>query len=397
MSGANDWTIDIEKKGLPELKQIYRLYGKEENVEAKCWPKFGHNYNQPARELMYEWFNKHLGLKQETPIREKRIEPVPPSKLAVFDADHPRPKDTLDAAKLREQMSKESDERLAQVRPKDEKSLAAYRAVYGGALRVMISSSSPEGRDVEAKAQGVNRDADGVSLRGFVIGRRGQGEQVPTLVARPNKKFNGTAVVWIDPEGKKTLLDRDGKFAAAAKKLLDAGCAVVAPDVFGTGELALERPVAVNERMAGYTFGYNRPLLSQRVHDVLTAVGFARKQEGVKTVSLLGRGKAGPWVLLARGLCGEEVARTAADADRFRFENVREMNDEMMLPGALKYGGLPGLAALAAPGKVLVHDVRGSGLGGAMKEAYAAAGAAKNVEHVAERMPDEKVVAWLLE
>src|ERR1700738_4264526 len=60
MSGAKDWTIDIETKGLPELKALYKLYGAEEKVSAKCWKQFGHNYNQVSREYMYNWFNKHL-------------------------------------------------------------------------------------------------------------------------------------------------------------------------------------------------------------------------------------------------------------------------------------------------------------------------------------------------
>src|SRR5205085_213867 len=46
MSGANDWTIDIETKGLPELKALYKLYDAEDKVLAKCFPQFGHNYNQ---------------------------------------------------------------------------------------------------------------------------------------------------------------------------------------------------------------------------------------------------------------------------------------------------------------------------------------------------------------
>src|SRR5262249_15323448 len=101
MSGANDWTIDIEKKGLPELKLIYRLYGKPELVDAKCWPKFEHNYNQPAREMMYDWFNKHLDLKQQSPVEEQKFEPILPAKLSVYGGDHPRPKDALDAEKQR--------------------------------------------------------------------------------------------------------------------------------------------------------------------------------------------------------------------------------------------------------------------------------------------------------
>src|SRR5437763_2951785 len=38
MSGANDWTIDIETKGLPELKALYKLYRAEDQVMAKCFP-----------------------------------------------------------------------------------------------------------------------------------------------------------------------------------------------------------------------------------------------------------------------------------------------------------------------------------------------------------------------
>ena len=130
---------------------------------------------------------------------------------------------------------------------------------------------------------------------------------------------------------------------------------------------------------AGYTFGYNRSLLAQRVHDILTAVAFAKKlngsdvlgTQGTKTLHLVGFEKAGPWVLLARALCGDAVARTAADGNEFRFEKVRSVNDEMMLPGALKYGGLYALAALAAPGELYVPNHHGTGSGHWMKAVYA--------------------------
>src|SRR5262249_396663 len=58
MTGAHDWTIDIEKKGLPELKTLYKLYGAEDKVMAKCFPQFEHNFNKVSRELMYNWFNE---------------------------------------------------------------------------------------------------------------------------------------------------------------------------------------------------------------------------------------------------------------------------------------------------------------------------------------------------
>ena len=110
---------------------------------------------------------------------------------------------------------------------------------------------------------------------------------------------------------------------------------------------------------------------------------------------LVGFEKAGPWVLLARGLCGDAVARTAADFDGFRFEKVRTTTDEMMLPGALKYGGLAALAALAAPGELYLHNHHGTGMGHWMKAVYAAAGASDRLARD-DRGTPEDAAKWLL-
>src|SRR5262249_12325499 len=159
-----------------------------------------------------------------------------------------------------------------------------------------------------------------------------------------------------------------------AQAVIDRQAAILAVDVFGTGEFEDAKLPPVNDKFAGYTFGYNRPLLANRVHDILTAIALAKGHEETKTVHLVGFDRAGRWVALARGLCGDAVARTAVDFDRFRFEKVVTVTDEMMLPGALKYGGLGALAALAAPGELLVHDHRGTGMGQWLNAAYKAAG-----------------------
>src|SRR5207237_1063967 len=116
--------------------------------------------------------------------------------------------------------------------------------------------------------------------------------------------------------------------------LSDAGPPVRVDDV---AQVMPRDTLPVNEGYAGFTFGYNRPLLANRVHDILTAVACARSHEKTKKVDLVGFDAAGPWVLLARPLCGDTVARTAADVNGFRFDKVRRVADEMMLPGVLKY------------------------------------------------------------
>src|SRR5262249_35365333 len=126
MSAANDWTKELMTKGYPELKELYKLYGAEDKVSAKAWLEYGHQYNQHAREFMYSWFVKHLQGKDEA-VKEAAYKPTPVKELSVFDAEHPRPKDELNAEKLREAMAKASDEQMAKLMPKDAASLKEFR------------------------------------------------------------------------------------------------------------------------------------------------------------------------------------------------------------------------------------------------------------------------------
>ena len=398
MTGANDWTVDIERKGLPELKALYRLYGAEDRVMAKCFPQFDHNYNQVSREVMYDWFNKHLALGRPSPVKEEPFTPVPPKELSVYDDQHSRPADSLDAPRLRQKLAEASDKELAALRPKgdaeDTRALGEYRRVWGAALRVMVADTLPAAADVEETRTGEMEQGDGFRWRNFFLGRKGQNEQVPAVgVLGP--EFDGTVVVWVHPAGKASLFDGN-KLSAAARQVLDRKAAILAVDAFGTGELTPDKAPTVDGKYAGYTFGYNRPLVAQRVHDILTAVAYVRGHEKTKTVHLVGWDKAGPWALLARSLCGDSVARTAADGDGFRFEQVRSADDPMMLPGALKYGGLAAFAALAAPGELYLHNHRGTGSGLWVKAVYTAAGATDKLTRAPEKQPAEKVLEWLL-
>jgi dienelactone hydrolase len=394
MTGANDWTVDIEKKGLPELKALYKLYGAEDKVMAKCFPQFGHNYNQVSREVMYNWFNKHLDLGLKEPVTERDFKPATRQEQSVYNEEHPHPKDAVDAERLRQYMTEASDKQINALMPKEAKSLAEFKRVFGTALHVMVADQLPEASEVLATRL---TDKDTVKEgwdRTYLLGRKGQREAVPFVGLR-GKEFDGTVVVWVHPEGKSSLF-KDGKLVPAAQKILDAKGAIYAIDVLGTGELTPEQPFEVNDKFSGYTFGYNRPLLANRVHDILTVVAYAKGNGEVKKVHLVGFEKAGPCVLLARGLCGDVVARTAADWNEFRFDKVRTTKDEMMLPGALKYGNLSALAALAAPGELFIHNNRGSGAGRWLKAAYEAAGAADKRKANGDKATPEAVVEWLM-
>ena len=394
MSGANDWTLHIEEKGLPELKALYKLYGSEDRVMAKCFPQFDHNYNQVSREVMYNWFNKHLKLGWKEPVKEEPFEPVPPAELSVYDDRHPRPADAAPYDRVRQTMTEASAKQIAALMPKDTAGLKEYRRVIGTALRVMIHDQLPGKEEIEIRNLGEKTEKDGLSWRKFLIGRKGQGEQIPALRVR-GKKFDGTVVVWVHPDGKSSLM-RDGKPVPAAQQIIDRKAAILAIDAFGTGEYHDAKLPALDERYAGYTFAYNRPLLANRVHDILTAVALAKSQDDANAVDLVGFDKAGPWVALARALCGDAVTRTAIDMNQFRFDSVRGTSDEMMLSGGLKYGGLGAFTALAAPGELYIHNHQGTGIGQWLKAVYKASGHLNRFETLSEQDKPEAVVQWLL-
>jgi dienelactone hydrolase len=393
MSGADDWTKEIETKGLPELKALYKLYGAEDKVMAKCFPQFEHNYNQVSRELMYNWFNKHLQLGQLEPVVEKPFVPVPPKELSAYDEQHPRPKDATDANGLRKYLKEASEEHLKQLHPTDSSHLKDLKLETETALKVMVNDAWPIRGNVSASSV-IDNDSK-VRIGTFAITRLANGEQVHGALVTEQREIKGTVVLWVHPAGKASLFN-NGEPTPAAKKLLDKQVSILAPDLFMTRDSDGKLP-KVNSQFAGYTFGYNRPVVANRVHDVLTAIAGARViSNKIETIHAIAFDSAGPWVLLARGLCGNTVSRTAVDANQFDFDQVNETSDEMMLPGALKYGGIASFAALCAPGELFIHNIHVSPRIDWIKDAYQAAGAADKLKFQNEKVEDEKTIEWLL-
>ncbi len=400
LSGADDWTIGVENKPLQDLKKVYGLYGHPELVHAKAFPKFRHNYNQVAREMMYGWFNKHLKLGVPEPVVERDFVPLTPVELSVFDTEHPRPADAADVWQVKSYLTRTSDEQFTELLPRDAAGLAEYQRVVGAAARVMLDSGVPPTETVVGTTPFVETAGRNYKLVQIAVSRRQATEQIPMIALIP-ANFNGVAVLWFDGAGKKHLFDQHGRPTTAVQKLLEAGRAVVSADLFQTGEFLADdtkpaSPPKVNESFAGYTFGYNRPLLAERVHDILTVIGGLHWYPHLTKQQLVGTGEAGLWVLLARAVAGDSIDRCATDLQGFGFSTVTTLSDPRMLPGGLKYGGIGGLAALAAPSPLAVFgvkDVPAQELS-ALKQVYQAAKGKLTL--VNDSLSDEAVVAEIL-
>ena len=346
MTSANDWTKEmlIEGKGFPELQKLYGLYGKKDDVFCADLTHFHHNYNYVTRELMYNLFNKELGLGHKEAIVEKDFKRLTSDEHMVWDPKHPEPKggDAFEK-KLMRQLADESDYQLAALSPEKR------QATVKGAWSTMIGQGLPNSADV--------------SVKDNMLHQKSTGSELPIAELTP-KKANGTTVIWIDGNGKNGLFKANGKPISKAKILADRGCRVITADLFQQGEFLTDGKAITETAMvknpresAAYTHGYNHSVFARRTQDILSLIAYAKNSAKDNKVLLVGTNGAGPLVAAACALAGDTVDKALIVSDGFRFENITSYRDPNFIPGAVKYGDLPGLLNLASSQQIwLVGD-----------------------------------------
>jgi dienelactone hydrolase len=405
MTAANDWTKEMPTKGYPELQEHFAMMGAPKNVMLKACLQFGHNYNYVSRGAMYGWFNQQFKLRLPEPVVEEDYTYSTPKELSVWDEQHPKPAGGPEfERKLLRWITERDQKQLAQ----SQDSLEDFKSVYGGAMDVII------GRDltgVGAVKLALVRQADrgDYQEKAGLLRNAAHGEELPVVILEP-KKSRHTVVIWVDPQGKSGLYAKggDGKVQVlpAVQKLLSSGVTVIGVDLLYQGEfLADDQPLAQAPKVknkreaAAFTLGYNYPVFAQRVQDLLSVIEYARTQiRGLERLDLVGVNGAGAWVAAAKAQAGNAIQCVAADTGGFRFANVKDILDLNFLPGGAKYGDVPGMLALGAPGKLWVAG-EGTEAPTMLKRVYQAAGAPQNLtlaKTEAKQAPDE-AVQWLLE
>ncbi|HMP17852.1 MAG TPA: hypothetical protein PKD72_12565, partial [Gemmatales bacterium] len=182
MTGANDWTRDIETKGLPELRQIYSLYQAADLVDARYYP-FPHNYNQVSREMLYRWFNQHLSLGNTGELREREFTPLSAAELSVFDEEHPRPKDWLTPSELQSALQQASDRQIFEKHRDAPEALAALQREV---LPVLCGVQLPTRGTTKAHQLGFVKNAEYDLWKGTQTSTSG-GEEIPLIALVPPK------------------------------------------------------------------------------------------------------------------------------------------------------------------------------------------------------------------
>ncbi len=356
LTAADDWTREMKTKGFPELKKLYTLLGKPDNVSLLSRLEFGHNYNQVSREAMYAWFNQHLGLGL-TDTSEREMEPLPPDQLTVYDAEHPVPPGGPEFEAEFLVRLKELNNRVLFPNDRlDETGSAKLREQIRIAAEHLIGLTT-------------------TNVLSIKQGRPFSPSPIPSSPALPVEEPEGgiphrnLAVLWLSANPPGGVFDPESDHGRILRELQNAGYFAIAPDlsVVGPGVVGGRRQFADNllvdngRRAAGYTFGYNRTLVASRAYAILdTAAALAARlhQSADKPgmVIIADRPCSLPLALAAPLLPEGVVRAIRLTPPAGEFAGVTSLEDPGFQPGAARYGDVRGLLEFGATVPLVVLD-----------------------------------------
>ena len=364
MTAANDWTKDMMTKGYPELQQLYSMLDAPDNVYCEPMLHFPHNYNAVTRSIMYSWMNKHLKLGKPEPVKELDWKPLSKEEYSVWNDEHPCPDG---GPSYERQLLQQLDERdraaLFNHQPQTSNETQNYVSTVRAAWQTLIGRQLPKAEDVQ-RAKGWKEVQAGYIEFGDTLTLTTHAEQLPIISVYPKSvEWNQKVVLWIDGNGK-TGMFPNGTAHPELLRLINAGYAVVAADLFGQGEFttngeSLTENITVKNprQFAGYTYCYNETVFARRVHDILTVAAWVGGDEhSPKAVHAIGVNGGGPLLAAARTIAGSAINAAAIDTANFRFTNLSDWKHADFLPGAVKYGDLPTVLALSAPNKLWIGN-----------------------------------------
>ena len=250
-------------------------------------------------------------------------------------------------------------------------------------------------RDVvpAAKAGGLESGGAGGLARRFY--ETEPGIKVSCLANLPNTKTR-SLILHVDGEGKARSAAPEGPI----RGLVAAGRSVITLDLRGMGDtrpdtgpepLGWERIFGYDWKEAFIGMGLDRPLLGQRVHDLLSVVAAL---DGPKDLHAVGVGVAAPIVLHAAAL-EPRITRVTLDGGVLSWSLVARTPVTRhqltnVVPRALEVYDLPDLAAALAPRPLTIKnpvDAAGNPVPqAAVEEAYAAARAAYRAASAADQL-----------
>ncbi|HKB39290.1 MAG TPA: prolyl oligopeptidase family serine peptidase, partial [Gemmataceae bacterium] len=328
-----------------EAKLLYGLLGHGERVDLFEYND-KHGFSKPRREAALRWMRRWLLHKDDAPTE---------GDFSVFkDAQ-------LQVTRTGQVLEDFKGKSVFDLNAERERELAPKRAKF-------LADNGVEGLRKEMRRLIALPD-EVAAARPLSAGEQRTvfetepGIAVPAILLRPNKEKKTPLILYIGEANEDAR--REG---GPASRLLEQGSRAVSLDLRGMGEtaprkLAPGRPnyFGADVREAFLSLHLNRPLLGQRVRDVLAVVEYLSREKDFAGVHLVAAGSMGPVGLHAAVLDDRikqlTIERSVVSWSAVVRTPISHNQLTNVVPGALAFYDLPDLAAALAPRPLTVQSV----------------------------------------
>ncbi len=352
---TGDWTKHTPALEGPAVEAAYRALGVPDRFR---WVQMEapHNYNKDSREAAYAWFVRWLQAGPDRPkIEEPALPPIKREDLSIASGGTPLPAGAVDAEGLKQVLRKAVRDQLEGLWTKER--LAASQAAMRTAFRHSFGARwlDPAGWTVKGPNQ--------------------VGLEVKTLSHADLPRELVVVAPAVSPAKRRAnlVVSRGNEPTALSKGLGTTGDLTIS---LLDEEPAAEAPAGGNDQQRkGFPTCFFRTGLARRVQNALAAVSYLHGRSDVGEIRLVGLGESGITVLLARALVPtDRVTLTIADAGGLIDGEESTWTGARAHPGMLRLGGARSAAALAAPGRLVLHNMQGRFDPSPVLAAYKAAG-----------------------
>jgi hypothetical protein len=328
VGATGDWTKRMMEVEGPAIESIYKLFRAEDKFHYNIFD-YDHNYNKTTREFVYASFGKWL-LKEKNPdsLKEQPYKKEPDSKLRVFPGDK-LPPTALKEPEVIQSMVRIYSEQLDRIKPIDSKSLKKWKEQMLPAWEHAVHLQHVRGSSSESS-----------------------GEKI-TLRRQPD---NAEVTLWVR--------ESDGSAARKGKDVVILRVGYDRNDTLGeslngqgitVASIMIQRVAAADE-FKNYFHTYNRTYAQDAVANYKVATEYLRDRFQKSKIVFLGRGKFGGRTALLAAPLADAVVADALQLDE--SEDAGLLEPGTFIPGIRRLGSLQGIAALAAPNPIFIHNIK---------------------------------------
>jgi len=339
VSATGDWTWATPRVEYPAIRSIYKLYGKEENLETQQFDA-GHNYNKDSREAVYRFFGKYFFPEQNwSQFSEPAFEVPPKQSMRVFtdekieelkktSFDEILRKFVEEKKALREQYVAIKLEQVKEFREKDNHSLA-----------IITGAEVPHPNDIQGTCISVYKEPTFV-LEKWTLSRIKVHDYVPLLLYRSNKPESQKVILLTHPEGKGHFVSPDGSLHPALQSLMQKGYAIALIDLFLTGEHQSPKEKIKRKETSNYIDTFLNTRSSEQVQDIITSlVWLNSRRDLIPPITLIGMGNTGVLSIFAGAIC-DKANPIFADLNHLDLNNDNVWEQHFYIPSVRSIGDI---------------------------------------------------------